>query len=423
MRQFYKNAPIAETGVSVAVFGFALWHYNKTEKENRPALIQQMLPYATPVLICIMSLFSNRFKENRECALKNEDVSLSHMQKLYDEGVNALSGQKFLLAEDNFRRARLIFEEKYASHDNVLATDLHAKCCYQNALALYFLKKYNEVKKIISNTLQLDIQVKTVKRDLLNLSALISFKRFLSVVDDDKVAENFRNESETLFRQSFSMDSSQANVTLFLHYLNDNNAFLAAMQPTVIQSNSTLLAVAPEQNVLTPMVTFLIADVYRRQGKFAEAICLFEDLLPAFQTNPGAFFDMFVIPMHGLSAYDALLKSMPTQTVLLQNTDKDGIQKISGVKKDVIESRIVKLANIACRFLLHAESFDDGCADVYRAAASRVLPFVGSDLILDLHSLINSSAAPKNRCASLFSSSARTAEANIDSTAAAAAHK
>lgn len=429
MRRFYKNFPFAETGISLVVFSVAalLWHRNKpkdTDDKAQSVLIQYSIQCGAPVLISIMGLFANRFTENRAAALKNENDSFVHMQQLYNDGIKALTEQKFLLAEDCFRRARLIFEGKYASHDNPLATDLHAVCCYQNALALYYLKKYDESKNLIAASLQFNIQVKTVKIDLLNLSALISFKQFLSVFNNDEVADRFRKESEALFRESLRIDANQPNVALFLAYLDGNEAFLAAVQPTIFQDPSSVLAVLPQENILKSMLTFLIADVYRRQEKFAEAIFLFEDLLSVFQINPGASFDMFVIPMYCLSAYRGLLESVPRQESfdIFQNTDK-GIQKISGVKKDAVKLRMEKLARIAYHFLDHAKSFDDQHAEVYRAAGTRLLldtvnPFVSAEFSANLNSFIDGSGISRNNYASLFS---QRVEAAADNTGAAPA--
>lgn len=324
-----KDFPTAEMVAAFSIASIvALWT-KRNPKYFGEDHIQAWLPQAAFLTSAIMTNFFNRFKENRELVLKNEEISFARMNKFHSDGINALRANQFSLAADCFSSCLDIFKTGCFNDTNVLAIELGVKCQYDYALSLYCLKKYDPAKKIIRVVLDNNTQVITVRTNSLNLSALISFQLSLSSFDEaDK--KQFRDETKKLFEESFALDPNQINVALFLHYLNDNFSFLISAKITTIEKDNGTINVVPQDNILGGFITFLVAEAYAKQKKFAEAIYSYETEIfsQSISTNPNDFFDMFVRPMHCLKAYYQLLSdSARTEIQLLcdMQTKKESI--------------------------------------------------------------------------------------------------
>ena len=278
--------------------------------------------WLSPVSSLIIASAGNFFvrgRENRERSwaqfYRQEQHYIDEMNTCRTAGEKAMESQQYHLALQNFTASKAAYSHIYRTDNRLRAKQLYLDCVYKESLALFCLKRHEEIQQNLSNVLESpdfheDSHEKVL---LLNLRGLIAFQEGCL---PEKIVEG---ESARLwkgakhdFEASFKIDKSQNSVYLFLQYLMGKYQFIAQNIPIICFAPHINLTLN-QSSIMQDTILNICANACSRIGDWSRAICLYETHLSAATPNPILFFELAQAHLQCLKAYCALIDSKNAQ--------------------------------------------------------------------------------------------------------------
>lgn len=273
----------------------------------------------TQVFISFMKLFSDAYKVYRDQTRQEEGETEVQMKTLHAAGQQALRQGEYRYAVDCFKRSARMFKSYYKAME---PEDSYAQCIYMQALSLYKLRAYQEARTLIEALFKErpKLEVTIIKIELHNLYGLLCFIQYQSLLfEQEKPDHTLLEIAREQLQQSYMLKPEQDDVYLMLHYLQGNMALVVERQPfqilTQLRKTDVMLPLSlqPEASRFYPLLYFIVADAHADQGKWTEAIYLYEQYLESVPsgTSPDALFDQFIMRFYCLVAYRQYLAAFP----------------------------------------------------------------------------------------------------------------